>query len=81
MLHQFLRAGDASFHGFGVERCLLFQGSQAEIDARQRLGDDIMQFATDPLALVAAVVGVFDFLGMVICLRFFRYRRFFHHYC
>lgn len=30
---------------------LLFQGCQPDIDARQSLGDDIMQFAADPLAL------------------------------
>ena len=36
----------------GVERGLLFQGRQPDIDARQSLGDDIMQFAADPLALL-----------------------------
>ena len=35
----------------GVDRGLRFQGRQPDIDARQGLGDDIMQFAADLLAL------------------------------
>ena len=34
-----------------LSRGLLFQGRQPHIDARQGLGDDIMQFAADLLAL------------------------------
>ena len=34
-----------------LTRGLLFQGRQPDIDARQSLGDDIMQFAADLLAL------------------------------
>ena len=51
VLHQLLRAGDVSLKAFGVERGLFFQGRQPDIDARQGLGDDIMQFAADLLAL------------------------------
>ena len=36
---------------FGVDGCLFFQSRQPDIDAGQRLGDDIMQFAADLLAL------------------------------
>ena len=50
-LHQPLRAGDVAVEALGVERGLLFQGRQPDIDARQGLGDDIMQFAADLLAL------------------------------
>ena len=51
LLHQPLRADDASLQAPGVTRGLLFQTCQAHIDARQRLGDDIMQFAADLLSL------------------------------
>ena len=34
-----------------LTRRLLFQGRQPDVDARQGLGDDIMQFAADALAL------------------------------
>ena len=51
LLHQPLRAGDVSLEVFGVVRGRLFQGRQPDIDARQGLGDDIMQFAADLLAL------------------------------
>jgi hypothetical protein len=33
-------------------RRLLFQGRQPHIDARQGLGDDVMQFAADFLSLI-----------------------------
>ena len=49
--HHLLRAGDASLEALGVERGLRFQGRQPDIDARQGLGDFIMQFAADLLAL------------------------------
>ena len=45
--HQPLRAGDVAVQALGVGRGLLFQGRQPDIDARQGLGDDIMQFAAD----------------------------------
>ena len=35
----------------GIDRGLRLQGRQPDIDARQHLGDDIMQLAADPLAL------------------------------
>src|ERR1041385_4425167 len=51
LLHRLLSAGNASLQALGVERGLPFQVRQPDIDARQALGDDIMQFATDLLSL------------------------------
>ena len=45
--HQPLRPGDVAVQALGVDHGLLFQGRQPDIDARQSLGDDIMQFAAD----------------------------------
>ena len=50
--HQPLRAGDVAVQALGVERGLLFQGRQPDIDARQGLGDYIMQFAADLFSLL-----------------------------
>ena len=50
--HQPLRAGDVAVQPLGVDRRLLLQGGQPDVDARQRLGDDIMQFAADVFALL-----------------------------
>ena len=41
----------SSVEALGVERGLHFQGRQPDIDARQGLGDDIVQFAADLLSL------------------------------
>ena len=51
LLHQPLRAGDFCSRPLVLTRGLRFQGRQPDIDARQGLGDVIMQFAADPLAL------------------------------
>ena len=45
--HQLLRAGDVAVESLGIGRRLLFQSRQPDVDARQCLGDDIMQFAAD----------------------------------
>ena len=51
-IHQPLRAGNLFFEAAGVDRGLLFQRQQPDIDAQQRLGDFIMQVAADLLSLV-----------------------------
>ena len=45
--HQPLRARDVAVKTLGVDRRLLGQGRQPDVDARQGLGDDIMEFAAD----------------------------------
>ena len=52
LLNQQLGAGNISGEAFGVVCRVLFQGPQPHIDARQRLGDHIVQFAADLLALL-----------------------------
>ena len=52
LFHQPLRAGNFFFEALSVDRGLLFQRQQANIDAQQRLGDFIMQIATDLLSFV-----------------------------
>ena len=51
LFHQPLRARDGFLQAFGVDRGLLRQGRQMDIDARQRLGDFIVQLAADLLPL------------------------------
>ena len=50
--HQLLREGDVTRKALGVDPSLLFQGGQADVDARQSLGDDIMQLAAEALSLL-----------------------------
>ena len=49
--HQLLRAGDVAVKTLGVAPPILLQSGEADVDARQSLGDDIVQLATDALAL------------------------------
>ena len=51
VFHQLLRAFDVAVKVLGVEPGSFFQGGQADIDARQSLGDDIVQLAADAFAL------------------------------
>jgi hypothetical protein len=50
--HQPLRAGDVAVEALGVDRGLLGQGRQPDVDAGQGLGDDIVEFAADFPALL-----------------------------
>ena len=52
LLHQPVRAGDAAFEAPGVQRGFLLQRGQPDADARQRLGDDIVQLAADLFSLI-----------------------------
>ncbi|MCL5096021.1 MAG: hypothetical protein M1608_00495, partial [Candidatus Omnitrophica bacterium] len=45
-------AGNLFLEVAGVDRGLLFQRQQPDIDAQQSLGDFIMQIAADPLSFV-----------------------------
>ena len=46
-LHQPLGAGNLLFDALGVDRGLLFQRQQSDIDSQQRLGDFILQVLAD----------------------------------
>jgi hypothetical protein len=48
--HKLLRAGDFLLETTGVDRGLLCQGRQTDVDSRQGLGDFIMKLATDLLS-------------------------------
>ncbi len=50
--HEPLRAGDVAVEAAGADRRLLFQDRQPDVDARQCLGDDIMEFAADALSFL-----------------------------
>ena len=52
VLHQLLGEFDVAIEVLGAESGLFFQGGQADIDAGQSLGDDIMQLAADAFSLV-----------------------------
>ncbi len=48
--HKLLRAGDFLLETIGVDRGLLCQGRQTDVDSRQGLGDFVMKLAADLLS-------------------------------
>src|ERR1035441_10504679 len=52
VFHQLLGAFDVTVKSFGIEPGTLSQRGQADVDAGQSLGDDIMQLAADAFSLV-----------------------------